>query len=64
MRSFSKLARRAAALAIPGAMVLGTTCASEIRDSVVAASLDYVESTATLVLETFIPVEDFVSDGE
>lgn len=43
--------------AVPGTL-LGTSCASDIRRSVVAAGLDFVEGSAGLVLETLFPIED------
>lgn len=67
MRNVSRvgrMARRALLWVVPSAMALGTGCLYDVRQSVIAAGLDYVESTATLVLETFIPVEDLITGGE
>lgn len=51
---------RVAVCAIPGAAIFGTSCAADIRKSIVAAGLDFVEGTAGTILSTVIPVEDFV----
>lgn len=65
MRNSGKLARRLLVLVVPGAMALGTTCVSDMRDAVVAAGLDYVEGAAGTFLDTVIPIEDFITgDGE
>ncbi|MEK6674631.1 MAG: hypothetical protein AABZ47_03135 [Planctomycetota bacterium] len=49
---------------VPGAIALGTSCASDIRKSLVAAGLDFVEGSAGLVLQTVVPVEDLLSSGD
>jgi len=41
-------------------MVLGTSCAEEIRQSVVAGSLGFVEDTAATILEAFVPVDELL----
>lgn len=64
MRNSVKISKRLMAWALPGALVLGTTCASEIRDAAVSAGLDFAEGTFSLVLETLLPVEDIITGGE
>ena len=67
MRNASRVGtviRRAAMLLVPCATVLGTGCLYEIRQSVIAAGLDFVEGTVGTVIETLIPVEDILSSGE
>lgn len=44
-----------------GGMVLGNSCSSDVRNSIVSAELDFIESTASLVLETLFPVEDVLT---
>lgn len=51
-------------LLVPGASLLGTSCAEDLRLSIVAAGLDFVESSAGTILETLIPVEDFIAGDE
>ncbi|MEK7710968.1 MAG: hypothetical protein AAB341_03645 [Planctomycetota bacterium] len=48
--------------AVPGTL-LGTSCASDLRRSVVAAGLDFVESSAGDVLSTLFPL-DQILDGQ
>ena len=43
-----------------GACMLGGQCASDVKDSLVAAGLNFVEDSAVTVLETVMPVEDFL----
>lgn len=43
---------RLAGLVVPGAFVLGTSCAESVRESVVSAGLGFVESTATTILDS------------
>lgn len=50
-------------IALPGSALLGTSCAEDVRLSLVSAGLDFIESSAGTVLETLIPVDDFV-DGD
>ncbi len=50
-------------LVAPGVMVLGTSCASDVRRSLVAAGLDFVKSNAGDVLTTLFPVSDLL-DGQ
>ena len=59
-----KLARRALMFAVPGAMALGTGCLYDVRQSVVAAALDFVEGTAGTLIETLIPVDAILAGGE
>jgi len=53
-----------AALVVPGSLVLGTSCVESLRESVVSGGLGFVEDAAVVILETLIPVEDFVGGGE
>jgi hypothetical protein len=52
--------RRLAGLLIPGALVLGTSCAQSVRESVVSAGLGFVESTAAAILEGLFPADAFL----
>lgn len=63
MRNSRKVARRVLALVVPSAMVLGTTCMSDVRNAAVSAGLDFAEDTVSLILETFIPIEDIITGG-
>jgi hypothetical protein len=47
---------------LPGALAFGTSCLGDIRKSLVAAGLDFVEGTAGTVLETVFPVDDILSN--
>lgn len=49
---------RGVVLVATGSMVLGTTCARDVRQALVAAGLDFVEGSAGIVLESLFPVED------
>ena len=40
-----------------GAVVLGSSCASDVMNALVAAGLDFVEGSAETVLETVLPLE-------
>jgi hypothetical protein len=53
-----------AALVVPGALVLGTSCVENLRESAVSGGLGFVEDAAVVVLEALIPVADIVSGGE
>jgi len=57
-RSWTVRVQRALVLVSMGAAVLGTTCARDIRKSLVAAGLDFVEGSAGIVLENLFPIED------
>ena len=48
-------------LVASGGMVLGTTCTRDIRESLVAAGLDFVEGSAGIVLESLFPIEAAVN---
>lgn len=50
--------KRALIFVTSGAVVLSTTCASDVRKSVVSAGLDFVESSAGIVLENLFPIQD------
>jgi hypothetical protein len=45
-------------LVASGGTVLGTSCMEDVRDAAVSGGLDFVESTATLVLESLIPIDE------
>lgn len=47
-------------IALPGSTLLGTSCAEDIRLSLVSAGLDFIEGSAGTILEALFPVEDFV----
>lgn len=65
MRSLRKsVGRRLAALVVPGAFVLGTSCAESIRESFVDGSLGYVEDTASSILEQLFPADALVPAGD
>ncbi len=60
-RQFRKfVVRRLAGLVVPGAFVLGTSCAESIRESLVDGSLGYVEDTASSILEQLFPADAIV----
>jgi hypothetical protein len=40
----------------PGALLYGSSCTSDLRDTLMAAGLDFVENSAEEVLGTFIPI--------
>jgi hypothetical protein len=46
-------------LAVPGALVLGSSCVESIRESAVDGSLGFVEDTATSILEQLFPADVF-----
>ena len=52
---------RGLVLVASGGMVLGTSCARDIRESLVAAGLDFVEGSAGIVLESMFPVEEVIN---
>ena len=58
----SARARRLVVWVLPGALAFGTSCLGDIRKSLVAAGLDFVEGTAGTVLETVFPVDDILSN--
>lgn len=67
MRNASRVGRvmrRALLWAVPSAMALGTGCLYDVRQSVVAAGLDFVEGTASTLIETLFPVADILAGGE
>ena len=46
---------------VPGMVVMSSFCSlSDIRDNIESAGLGFVKSTATDVLNAFIPVNDFL----
>jgi hypothetical protein len=50
---------RLVGLAVPGAFVLGASCADSIRESFVDGSLGFVEDTASSILEQLFPADMF-----
>ncbi len=52
---------RGVVLVATGGMVLGTSCARDIRESVVAAGLDFVEGSAGIILESLFPVDEVIN---
>ena len=52
---------RGLGLVASGGMVLGTSCARDIRESLVSAGLDFVEGSAGIVLEALFPVDERVN---
>jgi|CXWL01.1.fsa_nt_gi hypothetical protein len=52
---------RGLVLVASGGMVLGTSCARDIRESLVSAGLDFVEGSAGIVLESLFPIEDAIN---
>ena len=65
MKGFRRLTRKATIVlwVASGSVLLGSSCASDIRDSLVSAGLDFVGDSAITVLETFVPVEDILTGG-
>ena len=49
---------RTLVLIASGGTVLGTSCMDDVRNAAVSGGLDWVESTATLVLESLFPVDE------
>ena len=45
-----------------GSVLLGSSCTSDIRDTLVAAGYDFVGDSATTALETLIPVESILTE--
>ncbi len=56
--------RRLAVLVVPGGLMLGTSCAESVRESVVSGSLGFVEDTTAAVLEALFPADALVPEGE
>ena len=46
---------------VPGTAILGTSCTTEFRDSLVDAGASFVADTAADVLEALFPVGDWLS---
>ena len=59
-----KRAHKLARLVLPGALILGTSCAYNVRKSLVSAGLDFVKGTAGDVLDELFPVQDLFATGE
>jgi hypothetical protein len=49
-------------LAVPGASLMGTSCLEDVRQSLVAGGLDFVESSATELLEAAFPLDALLPD--
>ena len=45
----------------PGSLLFGSSCLSDIRNSLVGSSLDFVEGTATDTLTTLLPISDLLA---
>ena len=45
----------------PGSLLFGSSCLSDLRDSLVAGTLDFVEGTATDTLTTLLPISDLLA---
>ena len=60
--SWSKRARRLVLWVLPGALAFGTSCLGDMRKSLVAAGLDFVEGTAGSILQAVIPVDEILSN--
>ncbi len=63
MRKRRVISRIAIALMwlVPGTMALGSSCARELRDSMVDAGTGFVADTAVDVLEVLFPVADWLT---
>jgi len=51
--------RRLAGLVVPGAFVLGSSCAESIRESAVDGSLGFIENTTASILDQLFPADLF-----
>lgn len=49
-------------LGVPGAAVFGTSCIEDVRNSVIAGSLDFVEDSTITVLDSLIPVGEILPE--
>ena len=65
MDGLRKMARKATVILwiVTGSVLLGSSCAADIRDTLVGAGLDFVGDSAVTVLETFVPVEAILTGG-
>lgn len=65
MKGFRRLMQKATIVLwiASGSVLLGSSCASDIRDTLVSAGLDFIDASAITVLETFVPVEDILTGG-
>lgn len=48
-------------LVASGSVVLGTSCAEDVRDALVSGGLDFVEDSAVTILESWFPLDNFVN---
>lgn len=44
-----------------GGTVFATSCGEDLRNTLKAAGLDFVKSSAGTTLQTFIPIKDFLA---
>ena len=51
---------RAAAWIILGAAVMGSDCGEGTKESIMVAGFDFVEETATAILNTLFPITAFL----
>lgn len=52
---------RATATLLLGTMLMGASCASDIRHNLMAGGLDFVQNTAANVAGSVLPIADWVS---
>jgi len=45
----------------PGLLLYGSSCASDVRDTLTAAGLDFIGDTAGDVLRTILPIGDILA---
>jgi hypothetical protein len=46
---------------VPGTALLGSSCAADLRDSVAAAGMDFVEDATLQFLKSVFPVQDILN---
>jgi len=63
MKEFHSMMRKATFMmwTASGTVMLGSSCAADIRDSIMSAGLDFVADSAKTVLDTLVPVEDMLN---
>ena len=61
MRHSSARLVRLALVVLPGSAVLATSCAQDIRNTIVLAGLDFVEGAAGTLLEAAFPVGEILT---
>ena len=57
-----KRLRRRMTWVVPGALALGTSCLGDVRKSLVAAGLDFVQDSAGIVLDAAFPIDEILSN--